>query len=300
MTKKTDKITLKYEGSAVNDGSIDVRQLAPSLMEFSKLLDVINKEVNKNEPLRIDVVATKKGSFEIDLTVGLMNTDSLKAIQDLFKSYKSVKEVLLELLKLKKFLKGSHAKEIKEDPNAKDSQIIINGDNNQLSISNSTIVIAQNYYAAEALEKFTHNSVNEEGVDQVNIIDADKPKEKIEISKEELSFYKKPEVKEAEDKIIAERQMDISLSIYSPVFNEDNKWKFKDARGTILSVDIEDADFKKRYMEGEISFNINDILMCNVTYTEFKNGKGELKATDYKIVKVLEYIQAPKQRELPL
>lgn len=181
MTKTTDKITLKYGGDAVVNGTIDARRLAPSLLEFSKLLDAINNEINAGEPLRIDVAATKEGSFEIDLIVGLINSDNLQIAQNLFTHYKSIKEIVLELFKLKKFLQGKPAKEIIDDPDNKGIQIVTNGDNNQIQVTQNTIIAAKNPEAGEALEKFTTISVSQNGVNEVDIINPDKPEDIIKI-----------------------------------------------------------------------------------------------------------------------
>lgn len=300
MAKTTDKITLKYEGDAVSDGSIDVRKFAPSLIEFSKLLDAINNEVNQGEPLRIEVAATKHGSFEIDLIVGLINSDNIQIAQDLFKNYKSIKEIVLELFKLKKFLKGEPAKEIKDNPSNPEQKQITNAENITYNINANTVIVAQNMNAGEAMENFVNTSVEASGIDQVAIINPDQPEKTITIPREEINYYKKPELKEREEETIAAREQEISFSIYSLAFNEKNKWKLKDSRNVIVSVDIKDEDFLDKVMRGDISFSVKDILECLVTYTEYRDTNGDLKTTDYKVIKVNNYWPYPKQRQLPL
>lgn len=294
-----DKITLRYKGKSVVDGNIDARQLASSLIEFSKLLDMLNNELNEGEPLKIDVTTTKKGSFEIELLIGLFNPGTAPYWRDLFKNYKSIKEVVLELLELKKFLEGKPAKETKVDPNNEARQIVINGDNNIINIDQRTIDIAQNDGIGEALESFVNSSVSSQGVEQLDVVDHGNSKN-VEILYKEAKYYQKPEPINNKEEVIGKRITEMALSIVSAVFNEEHKWKFRTSQGKTFTAHIEDESFKERYMEGRISFNVNDILNCEVHYTEYTTPEGGLRAKDYKISKVIDHISPLKQALLPL
>ena len=64
MSRET--FTLAYDGPALQDGAMDVRDLAPSLMAIGQLLDAANVNLNgETAHLRLQVTATGEGSFEI-------------------------------------------------------------------------------------------------------------------------------------------------------------------------------------------------------------------------------------------
>ena len=62
--------SLIFEGPAVENGEIDVQDLAPSLMALGELLQAANAELNgERARVAVKLRATRKGSFEVDLSV---------------------------------------------------------------------------------------------------------------------------------------------------------------------------------------------------------------------------------------
>lgn len=66
MAERT--FSLAYLGPSVDDGSMDVRTLAPALLALSDVFRFANETVNpKSPPVALDIRATTRGSFEIHL-----------------------------------------------------------------------------------------------------------------------------------------------------------------------------------------------------------------------------------------
>ena len=68
MSKST--FTITYDGPALQDGSMRIDDLAPSLMAVSRVFKLINAEVNHGAmDTNISVSGTKDGSFRVSLEV---------------------------------------------------------------------------------------------------------------------------------------------------------------------------------------------------------------------------------------
>jgi hypothetical protein len=64
------EIALVYEGSAVESGLMDVRDLAPALLAFGNLVESANRIVNgENATTKVQVKTVGAGSFAIGLDV---------------------------------------------------------------------------------------------------------------------------------------------------------------------------------------------------------------------------------------
>src|SRR4029077_3819337 len=65
----TSQFTLSYDGDALNNGQMDVRELAPALLAAGDLLSEANRQVNQDRvTLSVNVQSGfEKGSFDINL-----------------------------------------------------------------------------------------------------------------------------------------------------------------------------------------------------------------------------------------
>lgn len=73
--------TLAYLGPDVDDGSMDVADLAPALLAASRLITSANRALNGDRAdVRVRVAALRTGSFEIELQVVTSLWEQTKAL----------------------------------------------------------------------------------------------------------------------------------------------------------------------------------------------------------------------------
>ena len=62
------KFSIAYDGPALHDGAMDVRDLAPALLAVGQLFDAANNILNSDHTkVSVNVTATGDGSFEVFL-----------------------------------------------------------------------------------------------------------------------------------------------------------------------------------------------------------------------------------------
>ena len=71
--------SIAYQGKALEEGRMPVRDLAPALLSVADLFEAVCEELNgKSIPVDVHVVATSEGSFKVDLSVVTGLVDSIK------------------------------------------------------------------------------------------------------------------------------------------------------------------------------------------------------------------------------
>ena len=75
--------SLKLIGPALDDGEIDVHDLAPALLAMGDLFQAANTAINgERAKASVKVRATSRGSFEVDLTLIQTLKESVKTLFD--------------------------------------------------------------------------------------------------------------------------------------------------------------------------------------------------------------------------
>ncbi len=281
MLKKA-AFKIAYDGEALRDHSMDVRDLAPALLSLGKLFDAANFALNGDKAeIKLQVKAHSAGSFEVALELfqsfGAQVSNLLTG--DFVTSVLNLKDLVIGgsvgIFWLVKKLRGKKPDRIEHL-----SQGMVS-----LEFQGETIVVPANLLrlyqdvavrvaAEEVLRPLCHDKI-----DKFIIKDNDKITE--EVTKEDVDYFKLPEIR---DEIINESIHEAAYSIVSLAFKDDNKWRLHDGNSTI-SVQMKDDFFKRKVEENLISFSKGDILICSVKTTQWQ-AKDGLK-TEYEVLKVI-------------
>lgn len=292
-----------YDGSALVNNEIAVRELAPALISVADLLEEANLIINGKES-RIDVNVKgsfKSGSFGIDLTVvqnfidgfiGIFSANGVTAAVNLLTLVGFLQNQNVSLIGLIKLLRNRPIEKIE---NVNDRFIAIHITHEEkVEVDKRILDLYKNPRIRQSLENTISKPLDKEGIDKVITSSGEIVKNVMEISKEEKDYFKVPDVQE---EILGENISDVYLQAVSISFISDNKWRFK--RGeTIFYASVEDEDFIDRVNRNEIQFAKDDILKVSLYSKDYLSPDG--MKTLYIVKKVLEHRSAAIQLHLPM
>ena len=294
MSRET--LTIAYDGLALRDGAMDVRDLAPALLGLGQLMDAANVSLNGNAAqIQLQVRATEPGSFQISFeliqnwrqTLQFFATPEASGATNLLTLVLGVPTVGTGLVWLTKKLKGRQPD--KAEKLAKNAIQITVG-TETLVVSLDSMRLYQDVAVRTALQKVVEEPLKRDGVESFRVVKNGMVTD--EVSKAESVFFSKPSI---EDEVLVDEIRRAAFSIISLAFKEDNKWRLYDGNTQINAL-IEDREFLDLVDTNQVSFTKGDILMCDVRVKQLRATEG-LK-TDYTVQRVIEHRLAARQ--LPL
>lgn len=293
MAKKA-AFKIAYDGEALRDHSMDVRDLAPALLSLGKLFDAANLALNGDKAtVNLQVKAHSAGSFEVALELfqswGAQVSQFLGS--ELITSVLNLKELVIGgatgvagIFYLIKKLRGKKPDRIEHLDNGR---VLLELHGETLIIPLALLRLYQDVAvrmaAEEVLKPLYHDKIDK------FIIKDDGDKVTDEVTKAEVDYFTLPEIR---DEIITENVHEAAYSIISLAFKDDNKWRLHDGNSTI-SVQMKDNVFRGKVEENLISFSKGDILKCKVKTIQYRTVDG-LK-TEYEVLEVIEHMPAAKQ-----
>lgn len=302
-----DHFRVVYDGPAVDDGEMDISQLASSLLALGKLIENADT-IRSGESGRVKVLVksdVKRGSFDVGIAVHWIDGLKDSAIAWAMTPGGAATISILGLLgfnvrgasvggvkgvvQVVRWLRGRKVKGqvILEDGNTR----LIAEDGEELEVDPTVARMVDEPSIRQPLEKFTDPLRHEGGI-------------------EEIRFEEKPgdvgeriRTEEA-DAFIAITGSDPSSSatfratyqIKRLFFERGRKWRLSSGAQTIQA-EIDDQDFWARVDASQLSFSKEDYLVCIVRMDQWLSPSG--LRTEYVIERVEDHLPAPKQNDLP-
>ena len=292
LQKTEEKIKLHFEGSR----GIEIETLIASL-EYTKTTLKASKNIIPGvQEYEIVVEPFKEGSFVVDITL------LVYAATELLPSLVSIGTVFLETLKIWKVLKGQPAKQVIR--NQTNNTVEITGDNN-----NVIIVSPEALGTAIDSKKIAEDISNvakkllKDSTDRGSLnftLEKYGQKETVTYDYEDIKEIKSPVyLKES----LSDRSITISHIILKPNivnFDKIDDWKFTSSLSDKpFKAKIEDSEFRRRVLDGDISFGSETRLkvILQTIETELKDGSGK-KTYEHTIIKVEDIVDHDKGDQL--
>lgn len=192
----TAELRVKFEGENLAAGTIDVYDLANTMLAIGQTIDGIarQEDISRRGQITIDVTALRPGSFETDLIIKFVPTAigiaTLFPIDGVGKA-KAILEIFNGIIDVKKFLKGEKPKSIVVNQNGNNNSVTIinvNGKSTQMKIPVYNAL--QNKQIGESTKKiFAPLSKEGSNVDAIKFKLPEVSEAEIDVEKTEATYF---------------------------------------------------------------------------------------------------------------
>lgn len=293
----TATFTVVYDGPALREHAMDVRDLAPAMLALGQLFDAANTALHgEDRRIKLRVQATSPSSFQIGFEVVQTLGENLVAFLSGPETTAAANLVTLVtgtgaaygLFKLLKWLRGRSPSKVEK---LADNSVRLTIGDETIDIPLDLLRLYQDIAVRAAAQRVIEEPLKKEGIDSFEVRDAGGAVVRVE--KTEAVYFAKPQIP---DETLVNEVRRSAFSIISLAFKEDNKWRLHDGTNSI-SADIDDEDFLQKVDTNQISFSKGDILICDVRVVQKRTDQG-LK-TEYTVERVVEHRPAARQLPLP-
>lgn len=282
--------SIAYQGKALEEGRMPVRDLAPALLSVADLFEAVCEELNgKSIPVDVHVVATSEGSFKIDLSVVTGLVDSIKTKVVGFVDARSMVELVfgssaggLSLFALYRLLRGRRPRNVETEVELRF------GKDKSVRYRRQVVMLYQNEKVCNAVEHVVR-PVLQSGIDRIDVRDGDGVSTQ-SIAKHEAPIYQNGG---SEMRLVTDETQRIAYSIHSVSFVPEGAWRLNDGNSVVTAY-IKDESFLAAFHRGDIRLDAGNVLICLTRVRQYTNARGEL-AKEHVILEVVEV-----REELPL
>ena len=295
--------SIAFEGTAFNEGEIDVQDLAPALLALSDVVQSANKALNGSRAdARLKVRATQEGSFEALLSLDVSwitdmldvvaaHPDRMTAAKDLvdivFKVGGGVGAFTVGLVQALKLMQGKKA----DNVDIKEDGVTVTVNNTTIEMDHRAFQLLQDQSTREYIEEFGKKTISIRGLQNVRIGLGD-DQQPLSITNRDLSALIVPEQGETKSETNISHST-LWLRLVTPQFEDGYKWRFSDGGERRFTAEMEDTDFLNPVLAGDVTMSANDRLRCVVR--EEQEIRGPNIAKTVFVERVLEHRRGDTQ-----
>jgi hypothetical protein len=268
---------------------IDANILLTSMLGITSVIQLVNEKEFQNEPIKIRIDSTQKGSFEVFLGLVSVPVSSYLFSGNPLERLRGLAEVVTDVFKLQKLLGGEKPTSVTKNEDGKvEVKTTVIGSNNTV---NNTIVVSEralHSYDAPNVRKAVQNSTKLIVDDpEITGLEMGTPDRSVlfEATREDLPKLSASVVEdtEATQTIIIPH---IWFEVIKPDLTGSYNWDFR-YQGKKFSAPVTDAEYIEKVTERQVQFVAGDRLEVDAEAKQEYNATNDTYQTkSYKVTKV--------------
>ena len=297
MTQK-EEFQIIYDGPALENNEMDIKDLAPALLAVGDLLEEANKTLYGDlATVEVNVKGSfKTGCFQVDLTLvqslasqltTLLTSDQAVAVTQILSITGFNAMNGFGLIPLIQWVKNRPIKKITK---VGDGKSTVEVDDEKKEVEDKVIDLYRNIRARRSVETIIFQPLQKDGVDEFAVKHG-KSITKVEDSEKE--YFKTPDT---QDEVLDDQVVETNLQAVTVSFAEGNKWRFTDGN-VVFNATVNDEGFINRVQENKEAFAKDDIMKVKLRKKQWVSDAG-IK-TEYEIEEIISHRPASKQIRLP-
>ncbi|WEV46064.1 hypothetical protein OZX62_06265 [Bifidobacterium sp. ESL0690] len=291
-----EKFYVKYDGTALDNHEIDVKQLAPALLAFSAMFDAVQEQVAPEARVKLNAKATEEGSFVVDLIVHIMQEGPAVLTGTTVTAILAVdglSDIAMKAVRLfKRIIKHGKPKKVDEKPEADAfSEIDVElADGTKIKATKTSLALVTDERFTQAVKDATAPALTD-GIDSVELRNEHGSEN---VDSEEADGFAHYNTKEEDT---TESSAEMVVQALDPSFRPNGKWRVTDGIKTQF-VALEDEAFKKKILDGEEALRANDIYRVVMRVEKALDEHNRLTTRYVAIEKVLNHGSVAEQPTL--
>lgn len=294
-----ERFSVRYDGPALEGNTMDVRQLAPSLLALADLFVVAHAELGPTltPPPGVEVTAQRQGSFIVDLWLTADNN-----IVDLLTHDRAT--AATNAIGLSGPVIGAIAWLVHRRRKGRESSVEpIGAGLLRITWSDGTTFVAP--IGAQALaERMDFNRtagrvfepLRDDGVDTIELNTTRLGRGvSARVQRDDLrAFNPAPE----SDALLSDNTRTITVRIETLPLKMGNKWRVHDGLASMWA-SLDDIAYAQQMESGFERFGVDDRMVVLMRDRQLRSGSGDGISWEHSIQKVIEHKSVPPPDELP-
>lgn len=294
-----ERLSLQYNGWALESHSMDVRQLAPSLLALADLFSIAHAELGPTltPPPALEVTAQRGGSFIVDMwlaaqesgddLINILNGPRVSAAGAALGLGGPVVIAIRWLVN--RFRKGRE--QVSQVEPGMVRVLWPDGTLLEAPVAAQRLVERMDFSrtAAQVFEP-----LRKDGVEGIELRTPGRGKARVQVTREDLrAFNSLPE----DDEVLSDNTRLVTVSIVNLPLRSHHKWKVDDSTATFWA-NLEDQGFLARMEAGIERFGVGDRLHVQMRDRQLRTAENGI-TVDHTIQKVIKHWSLPPPEELP-
>jgi hypothetical protein len=290
-----EELSISYVGPALDSHSMDVRQLAPSLLALADLFTIAHNSVGQPLalPPALEVHAQRGGSFIVDLWLSMQESSGtlVEALNGRHATAAGTalglgSPVIGALIWTRNRLRKGREKTVAEIEPGRIRITWADGTHVEAPVEAQNLVASMDFTRAAAR---VFEPLRREGIDEVELRQRGSGRGgSVKVVRDDLPAFN---TLDDDEKLLSDNTRVVVIRVENLAFKPGNKWRVNDGSASIW-VTVDDLQFLQRMGERTESFADGDSFVVRMRDRQFQSLANGIRV-EHSIEEVIEHRSAP-------